>query len=275
MRGLSRTVAVFVALWGVACAVDRGGAGEQAAGATAGSGPAVAASGGSGGTAGSGAGLVSGGNAGVFGVAVGNEGGSSGSAIQNHEGGASEDTDSGTVEPVDTGTMVVVDVVVAKEAASEASMVPACATHAGGQTFIPSGAVSTHCYWPHTDRSKWQEAVDACVGEGGHLVTIASLAESTFVVKLLANLTNTERIWLGGTDKKTVTDDSGGGPYQWITAEPFSYAPWAQDNPDGNCEDTCNGSPCQCQHRVCVDRGGIFWDRFEGDQNYWVCESEP
>lgn len=278
MRRLLRTAPVALALLGVACAVDRSGAGDEASGATAGSGPAInPGTSGSGGTGGSSSStIMSGGTAGVFGVAMGNAGGDSGSGNQDHEGGSSAAGGSTTVEPVDSGSAPI-DVDVPKEASSpvEASSVPDCATHAGGKTFTPSGAVGAHCYWPHTAKSAWQSADDACIGEGGHLATLTSAAENTFVVKLIANLTNNDRIWLAGTDNKSVTDSSGGGPYVWTTGEPFTYAPWAMNNPDGNCEKTCNGSPCQCQHRVCVDQDGIFWDRYEGDPNYFVCESEP
>ena len=111
--------------------------------------------------------------------------------------------------------------------------------------------------------------------KAGTLRPITSAGENTFVLNLLPNLTSTDRVWLGGTDKKTDTDQSGGGPYQWITGEAFTYTPWADNNPDGNCTASCGGRSCQCQHRVCVGPEGVFWDRWEAISTTSVCESEP
>jgi len=274
MRRLSRTAVVFVALTAVACAIDRSGGGEALSGASAGSSPG--GSGENGGSAGSAGDVSIVGAAGVFGVATGNAGGASGASNQDHEGGTSSAVDSGSVEPDHTGTVDPVDATVVVEASTpiDASSISSCALHPGGETFTPNGAVSAHCYWPRAATSTWQSAVDACKNEGGHLATLTSAAENTFVVKLIPNFGTDDRLWLGGTDNKSPTDESGGGPYVWITGEPFTYAPWAAMNPDGACANTCNGQRC-CQHRVCADRGGVFWDREEGELYYSVCESEP
>ena len=47
------------------------------------------------------------------------------------------------------------------------------------------------------------------------------------------------------------------------------------EQPRRNCTGTCGGQECECQHRVCVGPDGAFWDRWEADQNFSVCESEP
>lgn len=220
-----------------------------------------------------GASRVMSGVAGVFGVNMGNEGGGSGADIQDHAGGTGGGAGTGTIDPVDSGNGGA-DVAVANEAgAIEASSEPDCATHEHGKTFTPSGATSAHCYWPNAHTSSWQTAADACTAEGGHLATLGSSAESTFLLSLIDNLASDDRVWLGASDNKTATDASGGGPYMWITGEPFSYAPWAPANPDGNCTSTCGGKKCQCQHRVCVDPDGQFWDRWEDETYYSVCES--
>jgi len=257
MRRLSRTAVVFLALSGVACAVDRSGGGEAISGATAGgSAGGSVETGGSAGVAGD---ISIVGAAGVFGVATGNAGGASGASNQDREAGTISVVDSSSVEP---DVVVAVDAMVAVEASTpkDASSISSCALHPGGQTFAPNGAVSAHCYWAHSAASVWQSAVDACKSEGGHLVTLSSAAENTFVVKLIPNFGTEDRLWLGGTDNKSPTDESGGGPYVWITGEPFIYAPWAAMNPDGACANTCSGQRC-CQHRVCADREGVFWDR--------------
>jgi hypothetical protein len=269
--------AALFALSGLACTVDRSGAGEQSSGAIAGG--SNIEEGGAGGSGGSGMMMVVG-SAGVFGVGMGSTGGSSGMGNEGNEGGASMGGSAGAIEPADSGSTIIDSAVIVapKDVANnvpEVSSVPTCSTHTGGQTFTPNGAISAHCYWPRPSKSDWQSAFDACSQEGGHLVTITSSAENTFVLKLFPNLTTNDRVWLGATDKKTDTDQSGGGPYLWVTGEPFSYTPWADNNPDGNCTATCGGRPCECQHRVCADREGIFWDRWQDESYYAVCESEP
>jgi hypothetical protein len=275
MRRISRMAAVAIALSGLACTVNRSGDGAQVsdiAGSGA-SGNDEAA--GAGGMAGNHPGVV--GSAGVFGVGMGTGGNGGEPTVEaDREGGTSvEKGGSGTSLPIDSGT-VTVDAPKVEDPidANEASSITSCSLHERGATFTPSGAISAHCYWPHAGKSTWQDAVDACNKEGGHLATVRSEAENQFVIDLIVNL-GADFIWLGGTDYKDSNDASGGGPYEWITGEPFSYAPWAMNNPDGACDATCNGRKCECQHRVCVDKNGAFWDRYENRLYYSVCESEP
>ena len=153
MRRLSRTAVVFLALSGVACAVDRSGGGEAISSASAGSSPGGSVE--TGGSAGAAGDISIVGAAGVFGVATGNAGGASGASNQDHEGGTISVVDSGSVEPDHTGTVVAVDATVAVEASTpkDASSISSCALHPGGQTFTPSGAESAHCYWAHSTKS--------------------------------------------------------------------------------------------------------------------------
>ena len=67
-------------------------------------------------------------------------------------------------------------------------------------------------------------------GKKGHLVTITSVEESVFIKSNVATDTNT---WYTGAARTTA-----GGPFVWITGEPFSYTNWATGQPDngGNVE---------------------------------------
>ena len=57
---------------------------------------------------------------------------------------------------------------------------------------------------------------------GGHLVTITSAAEESFIKGMIGN----SSLWLGATDK-----DSEGN-WKWITGETFSYNNWESGQPD-------------------------------------------
>jgi hypothetical protein len=272
MRRLLRTAVAALALSGLGCTVDRSGDGtltsDVAGAAPTGSVEPTGAGGKGGGTTP----VV--GSAGVFGVGM-ETGGSGGapSVEPDHEGGTGEKGGSGTSSPIDSGTITPDAPAVENPIdANEASSITSCLLHSGGATFTPSGAESAHCYWPHTEKSGWQAAADRCTMEGGHLATVRSAAESQFVIGLIPDL-GTDYIWLGGTDYKDSYDTSGGGPYVWITGESFNYTPWAMNNPDGACDSTCGGRKCECQHRVCVDALGQFWDRYENREYDSVCES--
>jgi len=67
-------------------------------------------------------------------------------------------------------------------------------------------------------------------GISGHLVTITSASENTFVVGLVPN---NIRAWMGLTDEVTE------GTYEWVTGEPFIFSKWDTNQPDnaGNNED--------------------------------------
>jgi len=62
------------------------------------------------------------------------------------------------------------------------------------------------------------------LGVGGHLATIASAAENSFIRSLKGN--GDMRGWIGLTD--TATE----GVYEWVTGEPFSYANWYPGEPN-------------------------------------------
>jgi hypothetical protein len=273
MRRLSRTAIAALALSGLACTVDRSGDGtltsDVAGGAPTGSVEPSGAGGKGGGT------TVVVGSAGVFGVGM-ETGGSGGapSVEADHEAGTGEKGGSGTSSPpIDSGTITPdAPAVESPIDAHEASSITSCLLHPGGASFTPTGADSAHCYWPHQGTSGWQAAADLCTKEGGHLATVRSEAENQFVIGMITDL-GSDLIWLGGTDNKDSNDASGGGPYVWITGESFDYAPWAMNNPDGACDATCGGKKCECQHRVCVDAKGQFWDRYENRDYYSVCES--
>ncbi len=80
-----------------------------------------------------------------------------------------------------------------------------------------------HRYEAVDEGMTWQDAKAACEARGGHLVTITSQDEQTFVEGIIINKSK-NGYWIGGEDKD--------GGYEWITGEPMVYENWDTDQPD-------------------------------------------
>ena len=79
----------------------------------------------------------------------------------------------------------------------------------------------------------WGEANIAAEALGGHLATITSQAENTFVFNLaVASLPSWEVYgpWLGGYQNDFSQEAAGG--WVWVTGEPFEYTHWSPNQPD-------------------------------------------
>ena len=89
---------------------------------------------------------------------------------------------------------------------------------------IPSDAkgYNGHYYKVYTLSKSWKEAKAYCENLGGHLATITSADEQTFIKTF-----STGRYWLGGTDEEKE------GTWKWITGETWSYTNWASGEPNG------------------------------------------
>lgn len=97
----------------------------------------------------------------------------------------------------------------------------------GEPPIIPSTAVefNGHYYQVYDNSMTWTEAKEYCEKLGGHLVTITTADEQSFVESIIKNGTKS-CYWLGGTDEEAE------GNWKWITGEAFSYAHWGKDMPD-------------------------------------------
>jgi hypothetical protein len=78
-------------------------------------------------------------------------------------------------------------------------------------------------------------ASQSYLGMPGHLATITSLEEQNFIYSELVAITNfpgspVHFTWLGGYQEPGSPEPAGG--WSWVTGEPWSYANWAQGNPD-------------------------------------------
>ena len=81
-----------------------------------------------------------------------------------------------------------------------------------------------HIYILLTDACSWFDAYSHCTTLGGHLATITSEKEQTFVTSYLGTLKYSSRVWVGGyaIDKQ----------WYWVTDEPFGYANWGAGRPE-------------------------------------------
>ena len=94
---------------------------------------------------------------------------------------------------------------------------------------IPSDAVkyNGHSYKLIDMGLTWKEAKAYCESLGGHLVTITSGMEQTFVQDLIVNRGTKGYYWTGGTKNSS-------GNFVWITGENFSYMNWGNGEPDNH-----------------------------------------
>ncbi len=91
-------------------------------------------------------------------------------------------------------------------------------------TYSPD-AVSTfngHSYYFYNVPVTWWDAKTISEYPGGHLVTITSAAEESFIKGMIGS----SNLWLGATDKDSE------GRWKWVSGETFSYNNWESGQPD-------------------------------------------
>ena len=77
-----------------------------------------------------------------------------------------------------------------------------------------------HSYYRSTGSAFWLTAKAACENMGGHLVTVTSAAENSFIFNLWPSG------WIGLTDEVTE------GQWRWVTGETYSYSSWNSGEPN-------------------------------------------
>jgi hypothetical protein len=77
-----------------------------------------------------------------------------------------------------------------------------------------------HSYYRSTGNAFWTDARTACANMGGHLVTVTTAAENTFIYNLWPSG------WIGLTDEVTE------GVWKWVTGEAYSYQSWNPGEPN-------------------------------------------
>ena len=77
-----------------------------------------------------------------------------------------------------------------------------------------------HSYYRSTGTAFWTTARQNCINMGGHLVTITSSAENSFIFNLWPSG------WIG------LTDEVNEGVWRWVTGETYSYTSWNPGEPN-------------------------------------------
>lgn len=100
-------------------------------------------------------------------------------------------------------------------------------------------AGNNHYYEAVAAAVTWAEARDAAaarsyLGQPGHLVTITSAAEQTFVTTTFPTAVSAN-YWIGAYQDKAAPDFSEpAGGFHWVTGEPWSYTSWNSGEPNNN-----------------------------------------
>jgi hypothetical protein len=127
----------------------------------------------------------------------------------------------------------------------------------------PGSTFGGSCYEFFAQLAAWPAAEQACVGWGGHLASVSSAAEDTFLASWPQELGvpagNGAGLWLGASD--TAQD----AVFQWTDASAFNFPGWGAAQPD-------NGpSVADCVEKR-NDGTAAWYDRHCTDQLVYVCE---
>jgi len=79
-----------------------------------------------------------------------------------------------------------------------------------------------HSYYRSTGSMTWTAARQACLNMGGHLVTVTTAAENSFIFNLWPSG------WIG------LTDEVVEGQWRWVTGETYSYQSWNSGEPNNS-----------------------------------------
>lgn len=88
--------------------------------------------------------------------------------------------------------------------------------------FTSQNNYNGHSYYRSTGTAFWTDAKAACEAMGGHLVTVTTSAENTFIYNLWPSG------WIGLTDEVTE------GVWKWVTGEAYSYTSWNPGEPNNS-----------------------------------------
>ena len=115
------------------------------------------------------------------------------------------------------------------------------------------------CYRLFSTKKNWDDAETDCENEDGHLVSISSNIENSFVYSLAKNAN--KDVWIGLNDK-TVENS-----FVWSDGTTCLYRQWDDNQPNGGNSEDCtkmkkgNG---QWVDKKCSDKGTKY---------YYVCET--
>ena len=108
-----------------------------------------------------------------------------------------------------------------------------------------------------TDTVSWYDAYKSCKDMGGHLATIASAEEQTFIESYMRTLNFSSRSWLGGFND--------GASWRWITGEDFEKV-------KGEFADCAGGSEYFLE--INYNKFGQWNDLTPTNKHCYICEWE-
>ena len=127
----------------------------------------------------------------------------------------------------------------------------------------PAPAVyNGHTYYYFSTPVTWYDAKSICEHMGGHLATITSEGENSFVYSLAQGQM---AAWLGATDAAQE------GSWQWITGESYSYSNWSSGNPDNYSN---NDEGAENYLHFSGSGGGVWNDNAGFNLFAFVCEKD-
>ena len=88
--------------------------------------------------------------------------------------------------------------------------------------FTSQNNYNGHSYYRSTGIANWTTAKSNCAAMGGHLVTVTTSGENSFLFNLWPSG------WIGLTDEVTE------GTWKWVTGETFSYTNWNSGEPNNS-----------------------------------------
>ena len=98
-----------------------------------------------------------------------------------------------------------------------------------------AAAFNGHYYKLIDEHLTWTEARAACEENSGHLATITSAEEQSFISDLIeehdTQNANVHHYWLGGTDEESESR------WKWITEEAWDYSNWGDNQPNDGVND--------------------------------------
>lgn len=143
--------------------------------------------------------------------------------------------------------------------------------------FVPEDAFefNNHSYKLFDSGCTQKQAIEICENLGGHLLTITSEEEQTFINSMIEDCTM-KNIWLGGS---YVNNE-----WYWITDEKFTYVNWNDGEPN-NVFNSQNAIMMYTYHGADNDNNtieigkwndenenGRNWDGYTSEETGFICE---
>ena len=120
----------------------------------------------------------------------------------------------------------------------------------------------TSQYWVSDENKNWIESEKVCTDLGGHLASIRSEDENSFVKSMLDGR---YEYWIGLSDR----DEEGN--FTWTDGSAVAYKDWRKGEPNGQRRENCghyfktvkeqkwNDEPCNRRKRyICKISGNVF-----------------